>query len=79
MADFSLSITIPDDKVAEMIDALNWNYGQLEEDGELRDRTAAELKALVNAGTVQALKDIYKRYQAYLLTQSPVDDIIDIV
>ena len=81
MSDFTLNITIPDDKVTVMVAAMNWQYGQIEDppgSGTYRDRTAGELKVFINAQTIQALKDIFTRYERYLHTQEPIPSPPDI-
>lgn len=78
MADFSIVITVPDAKVSAFVAALRWHYGQVEDppdSGSFRDRTQGELKALVDAGTINALKDIYTRHQEYLRAQAAIDSI----
>ena len=80
-ADFYLSITITDNSVQDVVAALNWHYGQVEDpadSGIYRDRTGAELRALVNAGTIQAIKNIYVRHQRYLAEQTLVTTPPDI-
>lgn len=76
MAAFNLQITVPDAKVAELVDALNWHYA--DEQGDANPETAGQLRARVESHTIQALKDIFKRHKEYLREQTPVDDAIDI-
>lgn len=70
MADYSVSITVPDGKTAELVDALRWHYGQKEDGSEY---SAAELKTKLDDGFRQALADIYLRHKRYLKTQEAVD------
>jgi hypothetical protein len=73
MADFSIPITIPAGKTATVMAALNWHYGKLDDNGTLRDRTAAELKAVFKAEVEQKLKDVFQRYNQHLRDQTPFD------
>lgn len=75
MADFSVSLTVPDAKVAELVNALRWAWGP-KEDGT--DKSAAELRAEFKTRSENALKDIFKRHKEYLRSQTPVDDVIDV-
>lgn len=67
MADFSLSITVPDAKVTEFTEALRSYFGK-KPDGS--DYSLAELKALVQAETVRWLK---ARHKDHLLKTQSLD------
>lgn len=73
MADFTIPITIPAGKTATVMAALNWHYGKLDDNGTLRDRTAAELKAMFMAEVHAKLRDVFQRYNQYLRDQTPFD------
>lgn len=76
MAAFNLTITVPDNKVSELVDALNWHYA--DEQGDANPETAGQLRARVESHTIQALKDIFKRHKEYLREQQAIDDQIAI-
>lgn len=81
MAAFNLNIVIPNDKVAGMIDALNWQYADEQPkdiNGDPIPETAGQLRLRVEAHTIDALKGIYKRHQEYLCEQQAIDDVIAI-
>jgi len=79
MADFSVTLTVPDDKVAELIDAINWNDPPVDENGApAADRTGAECRAWFKERCENALKDIYKRHKEYLRSQQAIDTDIDV-
>jgi hypothetical protein len=73
MAVFDIPITVPDDKVSELVDALNWAWVD-EENGEMN---GAELRAELKRRVEQDLQRIYKRHQQYLRDQQN-DDFINI-
>ena len=75
MADFSVPLTVPDDKVAGLVAALRWHWGQKSEGVEY---TNAELRAKLKASVEASLRDIYKRHLEHLRAQTPVDDTIGI-
>ena len=56
MADFTIPITIPDEKLSTFIDALRRNYGA-NDDGS--DKTPAELKVNVKTSVTRMLRKIY--------------------
>jgi hypothetical protein len=59
MADFSVTITVPDDKVADLQNALRARFGT-NQDGSAK--TPAELKALFDAEVKRVLRRIYSDY-----------------
>lgn len=70
MADFSISITVPDAKVSELVAAMNWAWGYTGEVGSpTAPRTGAQLRDEFKVRSVQALKDIHQRHQQYLREQ----------
>lgn len=81
MAAFNLNITVPDNKVSELVDALNWHYADEQPkdgNGDPIPETAGQLRARVESHTIQALKDIFKRHKEYLREQQAIDDQIAI-
>lgn len=80
MADFSITLTVPDDRVQELVDAINW-HAPVGEDGNgdpLPDRTAAECRAWFKGRCETALKDIHQRHQKFLREQQAIAGEIDI-
>jgi len=59
MADFSFTITVPDAKVPDLVEALRDYFGR-KEDGS--DYSQAELKDLFAAETRRRLGVLYKEY-----------------
>jgi len=79
MANFSVSLTVPNDKVGELVDALNWAWGEKDNgDGTTTPKTAAELKAELKARSKKSLKDVYLRYKEHLRNIQSVEGDIDI-
>ena len=74
MADFTVTLTVDDAKVANLIAAINWNDPPKDQNGNpAPDRNGAQCRAWFKATCVQALKDIYKRHQEYLKSQQAID------
>jgi len=71
MADFSIPVVIPDDKVADFLDALRYSY-------KAPAATSAELKDMVTQDVRNNLKAKYKEWRAYQLKINPPSDEIDI-
>ena len=61
MANLNISLSYPDEKQDELIEALKHKYGDL---------TNQELLANYRQDARQLLKDIYKEHQYFLLTQA---------
>jgi len=59
MADFSFSLTIPDNRVNDLVDALRWKFGD-------EGATAAQLKGMVKTMLIDDLKEINRDYKAHL-------------
>lgn len=79
MADFSVALTVPDDKVQELLDAINWTDPPVDGNGDpLPDRNATESKAWFKERAENALKDIFKRHKEFLRDQQAISDQIDI-
>lgn len=78
MADFSVSITVPDGKVTELLDAINWHVDRRDADGNPDPMTAQEARDWLKSSTENALRGIFKRHKEYLRSQQAVDDSIDI-
>ena len=75
MADFSIPLTVPDAKVSELIDALNWQWGETDNgDGTTTPKTCAEIKVELKARTEQVLKDVFLRYKEHIRSQQVVVD-----
>ena len=75
MADFSIPLTVPDAKVSELIDALNWQWGETDSgDGTTTPKTCAEIKVELKARTEQVLKDVFLRYKEHIRSQQVVVD-----
>lgn len=72
MADFSIPINVPDDKVSDVLDALRDRY-------EAPAATAGQIKTLFTADVQHLLKSFYTEY---LVKQrdlaNPVDATIDL-
>ncbi len=62
MATFSIIINYPDAKQQELIDALRWHYGKVEEVDGPRVRTPAELKQVFDNEIKKRLVQIHKNY-----------------
>lgn len=73
MADFSLTITIPDAKMAPLLEALRHQFGA--KGDEAVPFTAAELKALYTARVVEDLRDLYRKHQVAKRDQAPLDTL----
>lgn len=67
MADFSLPVTVPDDKVSEFLDALRWHY-------KMPSATPAQLRQKAVEDLHADLIKIFKDYKRSL----PVADEINI-
>lgn len=61
MASFNVSITVPDDKLVELREALRSHFSPGNINGA--DMTNAELKAAFDAEVRRMLANIYKRYK----------------
>ncbi len=68
MAALTINKTIPDAKVAALVDAVNWQWGTA--------LTAAQINDEIGNRLVVALQDIYKRHQEYLREQGAIDGIV---
>lgn len=84
MAVFDIPVTVPDAKVDELVDALRWRHGQVEEidnsDPEnpvvtLRDRTPAELRAILKVDVIDNLKNCVIRHKKFLAAQTAAETI----
>ena len=78
MADFSVSITVPDGKATELLDAINWHVGRVDENGNPDPMTAAEARAWLKEATENSLRGIFTRHKKHLRDQQAIDDAIDI-
>jgi len=68
MADFSISITVPDDKISDLLDAIRREDG----DGSL---TAAECKAVLKAHGEQWLRKVYRKHKQAIQDAAGQNDI----
>lgn len=59
MADFTVTITVPDDKVTDLQNALRAHFGK---NPDRSDKTPAELKASFDAEVKRVLRRIYSDY-----------------
>jgi len=71
MTDFSLPVTIPDDKTSEFMSALRWHF-------RMNTATPAELKALATADLRADLIKIFKAYKRHIHETQPPSDEIEI-
>lgn len=78
MATLNISITVPDQHVSEMVDAINWHAPRVDENGAPDPRNAAECQAWIKASMVSALKDIFTRYRVYQRDQQAISPDPDI-
>lgn len=78
MADFSVPLTVPDAKVAELLDAINWSVNRLDENGNPDPMSGPEARAWLKASVQQSLRDIFRRHKEHLRAQKAIDDAIDI-
>jgi hypothetical protein len=62
MATLNITINYPDNKQQELIDALRWHYGKVEEEDGPRVRTPAELKQVFDNEVKARLVKIHKNY-----------------
>lgn len=75
MADFSISLTVPDNKVTELVAALRWHWGQVDDGaGGLRDRTQGELKGKLKESVEGSVKNIFTRHKKHLRDQGALND-----
>lgn len=80
MATFDIPITVPDASVNDLVAALRWRHGQVldETDPEnpvMRDRTVAELRAILKHDVTEDLKTVVVRHKKWLAAESVKDSI----
>lgn len=76
MADFSVPITVPDNKATELLDALRWKWyavGMTPED--YAQITPAELRARLKEKIEAELKAAYIEHKRWLASQAAPTDI----
>lgn len=78
MADFSVPLTVPDNKVTELLDAINWSVNRTDENGDPDPMTGTEARAWLKSSVEQSLRDIFKRHKEHLRAQQAIVDSIDI-
>ena len=71
MADFSVQITVPNEKVQELVDALNWKW-TIDGSGGM---TPAQLRANFKTRVEAMLKGIYREHKEWLVSQAVTDDL----
>ena len=74
MADFSLTITVPDDKVADLVAAYNDRFPQKDQDGNAVVMDAAAVRALVKEKIMASMKSVYQSYKQEQAAQAASDD-----
>ena len=77
MADFSVSLTVEDAKVNDLLDALRWHWGPKSIDPVV-EYTTAELKAKLKTSVERSVKDIYKRHKEFVRSQQAIDHTIEV-
>jgi hypothetical protein len=70
MADYTIAITVDAADDAALLAALSWQYGKINDNGTLRERTTMELKAKLKENVIADLISIYKRHGKYLALQA---------
>ena len=80
MAAFDIPIEVPDAKVTELIDAMRWRHGQVEdvsdpENPVMRDRTVVELRAIIKTDVVENLKNCVVRHKKFLAAETAAGTI----
>jgi len=70
MGTFNLTITYPDNKETELLAALRWHFGQVEEIVDdvptMRDLTAAEIKDKLEDLTMAGIRRIFIKHKRSL-------------
>lgn len=67
MADFSISLTVPDGKAADLLAAINWKLG--------RNMNGTEARAWLKTTVEAQLKSIYMEHQRFLRNQQADDSL----
>ena len=75
MADFSVALTVPDDKVTELAAALRWHWGQKSPGVEY---TQAELRAKLKSSVEDSIRGIFLRHKEHLRNSQAVSGDIAI-
>lgn len=71
MADFSIPITVPDAKVAELVDALRWKWFHTNMTPEDYARvTPAQLRAYLKRQTEEQLKAAFIEHKRWIAAQA---------
>jgi len=74
MADFTIPLTVPDNKVAELVAALRWHWPA----PEGTEFTNAQLRAKLKASVESSIRDIFTRHKEYLRAQTEIDNTLDL-
>jgi hypothetical protein len=84
MAEFNIPVEVPAERVDDLIAALRWRHGQVEEvdnsDPEnpvttMRDRTIAELRAILKQDVIENLQNCVVRHEKFLAAQAAAGGI----
>lgn len=76
MADFSISLTVPDAKLAELVDALRWKFFHTSMKPEdYAQVTPAQLRAKLKEQNENFLKDAFIEHKRWLAAQAQTDTI----
>jgi len=75
MAILTLTITVPDNKVSGLQDAINW---EMNNDPLNPDWTLAECRTALEIKVRNELKDLYVRHQKFLASEAAANNTIDI-
>lgn len=74
MADFSITITVPDDKVADIVAAYNDRFPQTDQNGDPVVMDAAAVRALIKDKTMASMKTVYQSYKRDQAASAATDD-----
>ena len=73
MADFSMSFTIPDDKIADLVDAVDHAQPLMDDQGQPVQRTPAQAKAWFEAYFRNRMRKVFKDYKRFQAAQGTTD------
>lgn len=80
MAEFNIPVEVPAERVDDLIAALRWRHGQVEdltdpENPVQRDRTIAELRAILKQDVIENLQNCVVRHEKFLAAQAAAGGI----
>lgn len=79
MADFSIPLTVPDNKTTELVDALRWKFFHASMTPEdYAQITPAQLRARLKEQNENFLKAAFIEHKRWLASQAASNDSIDI-